>query len=349
MLRIIQLSCCFYFKCICFTALFLSSKVYSSEHFLNENLEPLKAYEEGRLLRAQYKNRLAREYLKFAVDQGEPRASFLYAIELKSHQKTIRTAGKAKQYIDLALKNGDLSALRYALFKHNELSAQQYEALLNQYQSRLEKLEEDAIPSANFGYFLLYQKQDKRLAAEYLEKAVEASDPVALMVMADRVLNGEGFYIFSFSRVNGALELYQNAANTGYLPAVKKLVDELEKFKKYEQAFEWLLKAAKQGELTSIATVARVYSGNSETYKAIGLNLVAAKAYYDLYFDYAGIDRFDSLYQVMLTELETIENSLDDEQKATSEEMVESLKSGIEKPVSADFYWFDDGYSYALN
>ncbi|AEF55527.1 hypothetical protein Mar181_2494 [Marinomonas posidonica IVIA-Po-181] len=347
MFNIFCLRCCYVIKCVLLLAILASSEaVLASTSFFDDGISVADAYERGRTLRAQYKNRLAREYLKFAADQGDSSAAFLYALELQGYQKTIRTSHTVNDYIESAAKHNDLGAVQYLAYRSDQ-GKQTFWS--KKYFNLLENLEAENASSAYLGYFLYFQKLDAEKANLYLEKAIEQLNPVALMIKADHIRNGEGFYFFDYSRLNSALEFYIKGANTGYLPAIKRLVDVLESLKREDESFEWLVKSANKGELASIATVARVLSGNSETYKGIALNLVESKSYYDLYFTYAGTDRFSSLYETMLVELEEVVGRLDEKQLANSDEKFHALKDGIKKPVSSDYYWFDDGYVYSLN
>ncbi|MCG6364051.1 sel1 repeat family protein, partial [Vibrio fluvialis] len=84
-----------------------------------QQLSAQQAYENGRLLRAQFKNLAAREYLKYAADLGEPSAAYLYAMEVANYRTTIRTPPESQHYLLLAAQGGSRQAMR-VLYQNGE-------------------------------------------------------------------------------------------------------------------------------------------------------------------------------------------------------------------------------------
>lgn len=321
----------------------------ASDVFFDDSVSPDDAYKYGLLLRAQYRNKEARKYLKYAVDSGSVSAGYLYAIELRSYNKTVRTDFEVFDYVVAAAKSGNDKAMRYLALREVDFIDEDQSFWRGEYLSFLDALVEQDEAAAHFGYFLFYMLEDPDLAEASLEKAAALEHPVAMMVEGDRVkAGGGGFYLFASSRSKAALSFYEAAAKTGYLPSMKKYVTELRKVGNQKKAFEWLVKTADSGELSSIALVAKVFSGSNTSYGDVDLDSIKAKAYYDMYFEVAGRDRFSFLYDSMLVEYDDLLKKMSDEQVIQADEMFETLKDESEEVYAADFYWFDDGYFYSF-
>lgn len=329
-------------------AIYFVSELSFSKTFFDENISADQAYEYGRVLRAQYRNKEAREYLKFAFENGSADGAYLYALELKRYNQTVRTDYQIADYIRQAARLGNIKAIRYLSLQDMGLARSELSSWRKQYSDLLAGLIEKNEAAASFEYFLFYRQLDKDLADEYLDSAVELNHPIALMVKGDLIKQGGGFYLFDFSRNRAIMKYYRKAAETNYFPAIKKYIYELEKTGKKDLAFEWLLKAANRGDLSSVAVAARTFAGLSETYKSIDLDLIKAKAYYDIYFEVAGNDRFSVLYEMMLAEYDGLVKDMDDEQLAIATEKFGELKGAMKAVYSADIYWFDDGYFYSF-
>lgn len=94
------------------TLLFVGRSFSEEINYDMQQLSAQQAYENGRLLRAQFKNLAAREYLKYAADLGEPSAAYLYAMEVANYRTTIRTPPESQHYLLLAAQGGSRQAMR---------------------------------------------------------------------------------------------------------------------------------------------------------------------------------------------------------------------------------------------
>ena len=340
-------NCVRYIMICCVLASFCNT-LFASDAFFDDRVSVSEAYEYGLMLRAQYRNKEAREYLKYAVDNGSVSAAYLYAIELRGYNKTVRTDFDVFDYVISAANGGDGKAIRYLALRKIDIVDKGQAFWKGLYLSFLDDLVRIDEAEAYFGYFLFYMLDDSDLAEEYLNKAVALGHPVAMMVKGDQIKTGSGFYLLSSSRVRAALTFYEEAAKTNYLPSMKKYITELRRNDEREKAFEWLVKAADNGELSSIALVAKVFSGLNLSYGSVALNPAKAKAYYDMYFEVAGRDRFSVLYDSMLVDYSDLLDGMSDEQITQANEIYEALKGRNTKVYAADFYWFDDGYFYSF-
>jgi TPR repeat protein len=317
-----------------------------SKPFIDDHTSIDQVYENGRLLRAQFKNREAREYLKYSIEKGSAKGLYLYAIELKGYNQTIRTDNNVYDYISRAAELGDRQAVRYlALEELRENVTSDWKV---KYFELLNHLVYEDKGQAFFEFYLFYQYSDVELAKDYLKKSVELMHPVALMVQGDLILQGDGSYWFKFTREKAAIEIYKQAAETYYLPAIKKYINILDEIGDKNQTFEWLVKAANLGDLSSVALVARVLSGQRGEYKGEPLSLPQAKAYYDIYVDVAGQDKFTALYASMLVEQHDLVNRMSEEQLKVAEQNLKKIKGNVKYFYSSDIFWFDDGYLYSL-
>lgn len=281
---------------------------HCSEQFsydLNK-LTAQEAFEKGRLLRAQFKNIEGRKYLKFAAEQGDENAAYLLAMDLISFKSTIRTPPESKHYLNIAAKNGSRKAMQYLYLHANWLEIEErglwktryYEILIN-----LGKSE----PAQVFYELAMYHKgNDDDLSQYYLERAIDLEHPKALMELAHQIEDGSGLFIVPGSRQTQARILYLQAAQTGYLPAILKYIKYLESVEKFENAYEWRVKAMEIGDLTSLPILASILTSQSENYRFVENDVQTAKAYFNVYLESAGRDRLPALYsniEVKLTKL----------------------------------------------
>jgi TPR repeat protein len=317
-----------------------------SKPFIGDHTSIDQVYENGRLLRAQFKNREAREYLKYSMKKGSAKGFYLYAIELKGYNQTVRTDSNVYDYISRAAELGDKQAVRYLAL--GELSEDVSFFWKDKYFELLNQLVNEDKGQAFFEFYLFYQHSDLELAKDYLKKSVALMHPVALMVQGDLIMQGGGPYWFSFTRKKASIEIYKQAAKTYYLPAIKKFINILDEIGDEDQAFEWLLKAAGLGDLSSIALVARTLSGKRGVHKYAPLSLSQAKAYYDIYINIAGQDKFSALYTSMLAEQYELVNKMSDEQLKEADQNLIKIKENVKYFYSSDIFWFDDGYLYSL-
>lgn len=328
-------------KLLFFLPYFFLSMSAFSESFFDESVSVEQAYELGRLYRAQYKNREAREYLKFALDNGSANGAYLYSIELSGHNQTVRTDQKVLELITRSAELGSIKAARYLSFNDVGLPVSGVASWRERYFDLITALLEENQAQALFELFLFYQRSDSELASLYVKTSADLGHPVAIMVQGDLAHKDE--------EEKAAMSFYKAAAETKYLPAIKKYITELEGKEDKDLAFKWVVKAAEAGDLYSIAIAARAFSGLSETYKNIPLNLSKALAYYKTYLDVVGKDRFSGLYEAMLAEYYVLVGRLDESQLVNAKKEEDELKGQVVQFYASDIYWFDDGYVYTLS
>lgn len=282
------------------------------ENYDVEKMSAAEAYEYGKLLRAQFRNIEARAYLKYSADNDHPDGAYAYAMEMMGFQDSVRATGYARDYLIKAAQAGSKPALKY-LYRYGDwLSAAKRDKYKSQYYNSLIEM---GAKSPGLAYLYLsdyFHASDADLSEYYLNKAMAFEIPSAYMTSAQRLENGEGDYFFASERFERSRSLYLNAATAGYVPAIKRYVAILESSGKFQEALEWREAGLKQGDITSLVTLGNIYSGNSLRYSFVTADLVKAKAYYELYLENAGQDRFSSIYrQVEANYQETLDRITD--------------------------------------
>ncbi|EOX1796584.1 sel1 repeat family protein [Vibrio cholerae] len=282
-----------------------------------QQLSAQQAYENGRLLRAQFKNLAAREYLKYAADLGEPNAAYLYAMEVANYRTTIRTPPESQHYLLLAAQGGSRQAMR-VLYQNGEwLRAAERKA----YYDSLIDLGSREPSHAAYELALYHQKDNPKLAQHYLTIAADFEHPAALMLLAQQIEQGEGSYPVPGSRANAARKTYLKAAETGYIPAIRKYIQLLENKEKYQDAYYWRQQAVQRGDLTSLVAMGGILSGQSELYRFVEPDLKQAKAYFNRYLEVAGSDRLSHVYHNSQKQLLDISMQLNEREKAIAGEI----------------------------
>lgn len=296
------------------------------------------AYQEGKLLRAQLKNMKARPFLKYAADKGDAQAAYLYAMELSNYNTTIRTPPEAQEYLLKAAREGNRQAMQHLYLKGDWLRIRERKYWQNHYHDSLVTLGQTEPAQALYGLAQYYQSTDQELSEYYLDKSVAFDVPRALMQKAAELESGEGTYLLPGGRDKAVSKLYEQAANTGYMPAIRNYIQRLEDQHNYQEAFKWRERAIEEGDLTSLAAVAIILSGYSSNYAFVQEDLAKAKAYYDVYLETAGSDRLDVLYQ-------NVERHYADIMKIISPKDIEksqSIEARLQKKntfYNHDLYW----------
>lgn len=303
-----------------------------------EKMTATQAYQEGKLLRAQLKNIKARPFLKYAADKGDAQAAYLYAMELSNYNTTIRTPPKAQEYLLKAAREGNRQAMQHLYLKGDWLRIRERKYWQNHYHDALVTLGQTDPAQALYGLAQYYEKSAPELSEYYLKKSMTFDVPRALMQKAAELEQGAGTYLLPGGRDKAVSKLYEQAADTGYMPAIRNYIQRLEDEGNYQEAFKWRERAVKEGDLTSLAAVAIILSGYSSNYSFIQEDLAKAKAYYDVYLETAGTDRLDVLYQ-------NVERHYSDIMKTISPKDVEKSKA-IEVKLKKqqafynhDLYW----------
>lgn len=320
------------------TLLFVGRSFSEEINYDMQQLSAQQAYENGRLLRAQFKNLAAREYLKYAADLGEPSAAYLYAIEVANYRTTIRTPPESQHYLLLAAQGGSRQAMR-VLYQNGEwLRAAERSLWQQTYYDTLIELGSREPSQAAYELALYHQKDNPKLAQHYLTIAVEFEHPAALMLMAQQIEQGEGSYPMPGSRATEARKTYLKAAQTGYIPAIRNYIQLLENKGKYQDAYYWRQQAVQRGDLTSLVAMGGILSGQSEFYRFVEPDLKQAKAYFNRYLEVAGSDRLSHVYQNSQKQLLDISMQLSDHEKEISEKIELQLEN-YQPFFNHDAYW----------
>lgn len=319
-------------------ATLLSHNALASENYDVEKMSAVDAYQYGKLLRAQFKNIEAREYLKYSADNDFPDGAYAYAMETMGYHDTARATGKARDYLIKAAQGGSRQALRY-LYRYGDwLSATKRNKYKSEYYNSLIDL---GAESPGLAYLLLsdyFHSSDTELSDYYLEKAMDFDIPDAYMASAERLENGEGDYFFDSERIAQSRNRYLHAAASGYIPAIKRYVAILESRGQFQDALEWRETALIQGDITSLVTLGNIYSGNSPRYSFVEPDLIKAKAYFELYLESAGQDRLASVYRQAETSYKQTIDQISDVQLSYSDEFKNEL-SAIKYFYNYDYLW----------
>lgn len=303
-----------------------------------QQLTAQQAFENGRLLRAQFKNLTARQYLKYAADLGEPNAAYLYAMEVANYRTTIRTPPESQHYLLLAAEGGSRQAMRVLYQDGAWLRAVERDLWQQRYFNAVIELGASEPSQAAYELALYYQERDPKLSQFYLNIAVDFQHPAGLMLWAEQISQGKDSYPMPGSRTTEIRKTYLQAAETGYIPAIRNFIQILENKGKYEDAYYWRQQAVQHGDLTALVAMGNILSGNSELYRFVEPDLKQAKAYLGLYLEIAGSDRLGNVYQNSQKQLIDISSKLNEHE----EEIVLEIEMQIEKYqpfFNHDLYW----------
>lgn len=296
------------------------------------------ALEKGRLMRAQYKNLESRVYLKQAADKDSAAGSFLYAMELNNYKTNERTPLDTRQYL---LKAGELGNRRamYQLYRHTDgLRKVDVNFWRSQYYTSVILLGRDKPAQAMYELARFHRDYDEELSSYYLDKAIEFKHPLALMERADSLVDRDGSAVLSGEISDKAESLYLLAAETEYIPAMKRYIEVLESTGRYEDAYQWRERALQNGDITSLAVMAKILIGQSSNYSFVPSDKVTAKAYMDLYLSSAGRERMTSLYSVISNDEELLSLTINAEEKEQALDIYLKFKKTI-KFYNHDKLW----------
>ncbi|WP_100753144.1 hypothetical protein [Vibrio salilacus] len=312
----------------------------ASNNYHIEQMGADEAYSTGALLRAQFKNSEARQYLKYAADNGNADAAYVYALDSLGYRHTERINQQAQRYLEKAAEGQSLFALNYIYQFGDWISAAKRDRYQRQYHDQLIELGADDPGRALLllsGYFY---HSDRPLSQYYLDKARLFELPKAEMTYAARLEQGEGEFFFNSDRITAMNQSYLKAAQAGYIPATKKYISLLEEQGKLNRAFEWRQKALEQGDVTSLVTLAKIYSGQSQRYGFIERDLIKAKAYLELYLETAGQDRLLQTYEKVEQDYKDIVDTLS-EQEIAQAELIKAELVKQETYFHHDYLWLD--------
>lgn len=305
-------------------------------------------YHAGRQLYATYNDRESLRYLLYSAQNGNGNAAYYYAIALKNTKHLKHDAEEIKKYMLIAAKQEVKEAVRYFALRMNELPSREAKEWREKYFQNITELNESQPAQAELEFYLYYYDSNKKLSNMHLNKAIELKNPIALMLRADRIKNGKRFFLF---RQKKFMSLYRAAAKSNFIPAIRRYISILNRYNLKEESFDWSLKAAALGDLTSIAVVARMYGGFSKAYTSKNIDLVSAKLYYDIYLENAGRDQFNKLYEELAEEQSKIKANMSKEDLKKAALGKSDLLLSIQGNFTGDTSWTDNlyFYSYLLN
>jgi TPR repeat protein len=302
------------------------------------SLTPYEAFEEGRLLRAQFKNSEARAYLKYSADKGNADAAYLYAIDISKYNANSRTPAEAREYVESAARLGSLDAMMYLAEKGDWLRPHLRQNWQKQYHDGLILLAKRYPARAMYGLAKYYEQTDAQQSQYYLNKSVAYEYPQALMEQAKRYMGGSESITLETVKDPKVLELYLKAANQDFLPAVKACIEVYEAKNSYQEAMFWRTKALELGDITSLAVMAKIYAEKAPSYLFIEKNLPKAHAYAEMYLDNAGNDRLASLHSMMEQFFIDTANAMTPQEIEESKSISESYQSSVVF-YNHDSYW----------
>ncbi|TCT61626.1 sel1 repeat family protein [Vibrio crassostreae] len=286
---------------------------------------PDEAFRRGCLLYGQSKFNEALVPLESAAIQGHQDAAYLSA-RLLSYQVSPKDfSTQSQKYLLQGAKQGHLASIRFLYQQGEWLSEGERAQWKLRYYNQL--IELGATQPAN-AYFRLsrYHKREGELAlSEYeLQQAVTFDLSAAWLEYARHQPPKE------------AKSIYVSEAEKGSVPAIRQVIGTLEKDGQFDEAFHWREASAKRGDLLALASLGFIYHGHSDRYAFVEPDLAKAYAYYSLYLDRAGTDRFGLLYQRVVDNVNTLPHVLSSELLADAEALAHSWVSS-----SAPYYYHD--------
>ncbi|MBD1565854.1 sel1 repeat family protein [Vibrio sp. S12_S33] len=290
-------------------------------------LSPEKAFETGRLLRAQYKNLESRPYLKHSADNGNSEASFLYAMELANYNTTIRTPPEAREYLLKAARLGSRRAMYQLYTNAHWLKHRDVMYWKSQYYDSLIRLGSTNPSQATYELARYFKNSNQEMYIYYLDKAVGFNHPQALMDKAALIQQGEGVYFMPGERETEARKMYLEAAKTRYIPAMRHYIDILENKGDFQNVYKWRLSALEEGDIVSLAAVTKILLGKGASYRFVARDDIKAKAYLDLYLTAAGSERMASVYSMMEIEEETLRSQMSAEDEYQVKKLVDTYNN----------------------
>jgi TPR repeat protein len=318
-------------------ALSLSLPALAQEEVAYEvsSLTPYEAFEQGRLLRSQFKNSEARAYLKYAADKGNADAAYLYAIDISKYNANSRTPAEAREYVESAARLGSLDAMMYLAENGDWLRPHLRQSWKKQYHDGLILLAKRYPAQAMYGLARYYEVSDAVQSQYYLDKSVSYDYPQALMEQAKRYMGGIETITPATVTDPRVLESYLKAAKQDFLPGVRACIEVYEAKSNYQEAMFWRTKALELGDITSLAVMAKIYASKAPSYHFIEKNLPKAHAYAEMYLDNAGSDRLANLHSMME------QFFIDTTNKMTPQEIDESKTISASYQSSVVFYNHD--------
>ncbi|PNI06480.1 hypothetical protein C1N32_00255 [Vibrio diazotrophicus] len=293
----------------------------------------------GKLMRSQFKNREAQRYLKYSADNGHSYAAYLYAMELLINHKDDRSMYKSREYLLKAANGDNRDAMKHLYQEANWLTDNERNIWGKRYYNTLIMFGKWNPGKVFYELSEFHADDDEELSRYYLVKSIALSYPRALMKQADSYMKGYGSFYLPGERETVIRKLYFSAAKLDYIPAIKKYIQLLEKNGQFNLAFEWRQRALNLGDITSLASLAFIYSGNfNQNYSFVEVNNAKAKAYLQLYIDNVGNEKFIALTEKVEGLYAHILDRLPQEQLTYSSLIESELEKNIEF-YNYDLYW----------
>jgi hypothetical protein len=284
------------------------------------------AFSRGCLLYGQSQFNEALVLLENAAIQGHQDAAYLTA-RLKSYNVSPEDFSKESQATLLqAAKQGHLASIRFIYQQGEWLSEGERAQWKREYYNQL--IELGAVQPAH-AYFRLSQYHRREgeltLSEDELQQAIAFDLSAAWLEHASRRPREE------------AKSIYLSEAEKGVIPAIQQVIGIFEQEGQFEEAFHWREVSAKRGNLLALATLGFIYHGNSDRYAFVEPDFAKAYAYYSLYLDRAGTDRFGLLYKRVEDNVNSLPAILSKDMLAYAETLAQLWVS------SEDQYYYHDG------
>ena len=327
-------------------ALSLTEEAASYKDSYFNNISAKEAYNIGNRLHAVYKDRESIKYLYYSAKRGDAQGAYLYAVVLDNIGNSRRDKDTIKKYMVTAADKGVFKAIRYLALREDFLPWSTRSIWMEVYYDRIIEIQQNNPQKAELELYLYHLRLNKPLAMTHLDKAIKLNNPTALILNADNIKSGQGFFFFNSSRHEASMHQYELAAQTNYIPAIRKYIIELYRTNLKEKAFEWHLKAASLGDLSSIAVVARVYAGYGKAYKSVGIDLLKAKLYYDTYLETVGRDFYEKLYIELADEQSLIISRMNNKELQAARAGTDEMLLKLSDKFVGDTYWTENSYFY---
>ena len=291
-------------------------------HAINEieNITPAQAFEKGRVLRLQHEIQLAGHYLKYAADQGHLMAALMYADELATLTPYIRRQEEILHYTMLSARGGNV----WAMNRLAETQRIEDEELRSYWQKQYHSvlLERANNGNAKAMLTLFYQNLEVNYerAKMWLKKALATGYQPAKMAEIELVENGrEEWFFLPVDRQTEVIFRYALLANSGYLPAIKKIIHLFLNTGKTHLVVEWFDKAVELGDANSLALAAKAYAGNYPQTR-VKVDLVKSATYYAIYLDAMGTDKLKGTYKRIQKAEQIIKGKMTPEQLSSAQQ-----------------------------
>ncbi|MCE0495106.1 hypothetical protein [Vibrio salinus] len=285
----------------------------------------LQAYEAGKLMRAQFKDSLARPYLKYSADKGNADAAYLYAMDVLSDSAGSNVSDLAKKYLIKSANGGQLNA-SYFLYKNGtwfrNATRLKYR---NLYHDGSIELAAKKPGKASYDLYLYYKDLNDSKASYYLKKAQEYDYPSAILNASIKSYNDQNNPVIN----SLAIKNVEKIAKEGFIPAIRACVDYYENKNDFKTSLEWKEIALQHGDLMSLASLAKIYAGLVSSYKFVKPDLIKANAYLSMYIDNAGKNHFSYLYGMVEDLYSDVSEKMTKEQKSKAKLLVNKYKDKV--------------------